>query len=317
MGKISFFLLWIGIVLLPVEVYGKKKPKADFSHVEQSIQALLSEIRETKDDSLAIRLHRDIEDILVETLVFHDAFMYHFDSLKWIGKLFAPGKDFRIINWNHSSRDGSFSYFSLMVLPGKKDEPNTVFRFTEMKDSIYRPEFQQLDLNKWLGCLYYTITPKKRGKDGTKYYALLGFDLHNQKTRKKYIEILSFDENGNPQFGAPILEMNHWTKNRVIFEYSAHISMYLEYNRLRRRIEMDHLAPPMPYLVGYYEYYEPDQFRDALKFKRGKWKHIKDIEKPKDTKVKKRLLPKPSKSSRRISEEELFKQLNTEKPVNE
>jgi len=298
--------------VLPIEIYGKKKPKTDFSHVEESIHQLLSEIQETKDDSLAIRLHRNIEDLLATTLVLPDAFSYKFDSLKTIGDLYAPRKDFRIFNWNHSSRDGTFRYFALIVLPGKNDEPNKVIRFTETRDSIYRPEFQELDINRWLGCLYYAITPKKQGKDGRIHYALLGLDLHNQKTRKKIIEILSFDENGNLLFGAPIIEMNKWTKHRVIFEFSAQISMYLEYNKLRRRIEMDHLAPPMPYLVGYYEYYEPDQFRDALKFQRGRWKHIRDIEKPKDMKVKKRSLPKPSKSSRRYTEEELLKRLQIE-----
>jgi len=74
------------------------------------------------------------------------------------------------------------------------------------------------------------------------------------------------------------------------------LSMYLEYNRRKRRIEMDHLAPLMPYLVGEYEYYEPDLYRDALKFKRGRWKHIKDIETPpKSKKLKERSLPKPPK----------------------
>jgi len=197
------------------------------------------------------------------------------------------------VNWNHSSRDGTYRYFALIVLPGKKDEPNRIIRLTETTDSIFRPDQQTLAANKWIGCLYYSITPKKRGKDGKDYYALLGLDMNNLKTKKKIIEILSFDENGNPQFGAPIIELNNWTKHRVIFEFAAQQSMYLEYNRLRRRIEMDHLAPPMPYLVGHYEYYEPDQFRDGLKFKRGQWKHLKDIEKPKDTKFKKRSLPKP------------------------
>ena len=295
MRKFIILVIIGGFFLLPVESFGKKKPVVVFSPVEESVQQLFNEIRETKDDSLAIRLHRQIEDLLAETLVIPQAYRHKFDSLSMIGKIYAPRKDFRILNWNHSSRDGTYRYFALIVIPGKKDEPNKVIRLIETTDSIFRPDQQTLSANQWLGCLYYSITPKKRGKDGTYYYALLGVDLHNLKTRKKIIEILSFDANGNPQFGAPIIELNKWTKHRVIFEFSAQQNMYLEYNRLLRRIEMDHLAPPMPYLVGRYEYYEPDQFRDALKFKRGQWKHLKDVETPKDQKLKKRKLPKPPK----------------------
>jgi len=290
-----------GLFLLPFETSGKKKPKVNFSPIEESIQQRFSEILDNKNDSLAIRLHLQIEDILAETLVIPEAYHHKFDSLMMIGKIYAPHKNFRIFNWNHSSLDGTYRYFALIVIPGKKGEHNKVIRLTETRDSIARPDQQILSVDQWLGCLYYKITPKKRGKDGKDYYALLGVDMHNLKTKKKIIEILSLDENKNPQLGAPIIQLNKWTKHRVIFEFSAQQNMYLEYNRCKRRIEMDHLAPPMPYLLGRYEYYEPDQFRDALKFKRGQWKHLKDIEKPKDEKVKKKSLPKPPKPSRRIS----------------
>jgi hypothetical protein len=293
MGRIIPLFFVAGLLFLPVETSGKKKPTVNFDPVEESIQQLFRDIRETKDDSLAIRLHRQIEDILEKTLVIPEAYKYKFDSLGMMGRIYAPRKEFRLFNWNHSSRDGTYSYFALIVFPGKDNEPNKVVRLTETTDSIARPDQKTLNHDQWLGCLYYKIVPKRKGKDGKYYYTLLGLDMHNLQTKKKYIEIVSFDENGIPQFGAPIIELNKWQKNRIIFEFSASISMYLEYNRLRRRIEFDHLAPLMPYLIGQYEYYEPDEFRDALKFRRGQWKHIKDIEKPKDKKFKKSSLPKP------------------------
>ena len=299
---VSLFFIAVGLLLsIPVETSGKKKPAIDFWTVEESILQLYREIRETKDDSLAIGLHRQIEEILAEALVKPEAYKYKFDSLRMMGRIFASRKDFCIFNWNHSSRDGTHRYFAVMVFPGKKGEPNRVIRLTETTDSIVRPDQQTLGPDQWLGCLYYKITPKRSGKDGKQYCALLGLDMNNLKTKKKYVEILSFDSDKTPQFGAPIIELNGWTKHRAIFEFSAQQSMYLEYNRLKRRIEMDHLAPLMPYLVGEYEYYEPDLYRDALKFKRGQWKHIKDIqEPPKKNKSNKRSLPKPPKPNKSL-----------------
>ena len=308
--KVHRFILlfWaVGLLFMPAKAFGKKKPAVDFLPVEGSIQQLFSEINKTKDDSLAIRLHRQIEDVLAKTLVTPEAYQYKFDSLGMIGKIYAPKKEFRLFNWNHSSRDGTYRYFALIVFPGKKDEPNKVIRLTETMDSIVRPDQQILGANQWLGCLYYTILSKKRGKDGKQYYTLLGLNMHNLKTKKKYIEIWSFDENKTPQFGAPIIELNGWTKQRAIFEFSALQSMYLEYNRFKRRIEMDHLAPPMPFLVGHYEWYEPDLFRDALKFRKGQWKHIKDIQKQKDKKLKKSSLPKPPKPPKHSLKKEVEK----------
>ena len=289
-------LIIVLLLLNPVATSGKKKPQIDFSPVEASIQQLYLKISETSNDSLAIKLHRQIEEILAETLVQPEAYKHKFEALWMIGRIYAPRKEFRIFNWNHSSRDGTHRYFALMVFPGKKGKPNQVIRLKETTVPVVRPEQQILASNQWIGCLYYTITPKKKGKDGKQYYALLGLDMNNLRTKKKIIEILSFDSNGTLQFGAPIIKWNAWTKHRIIFEYSAQLSMYLEYNRRKRRIELDHLAPLMPYLVGEYEYYEPDLYRDALKFKGGRWKHIKDIQKPpKSKKLKKSSLPKPPK----------------------
>ena len=295
------FFIFVGFLLLPVEIHGKKKPFVDFAPTEASIMQLFNEIKETMNDSLAIGLHRQIEEILAQTLVIPEAYKHTFESLKMMGKIYAPGQDFRIFNWNHSNLDGTYRYFALIVFPGKKKEPNKVIRLTETTDSIVRPDRQILGPDQWLGCLYYTIIPKRRGKDGKHYYTLLGLDLHNQKTQKKYIEILSFDSNGTPQFGAPIIELNGWLKQRGVFEFSAQRGMYIEYNRFRRRIEMDHLSPLMPYLLGEYEYYEPDEFYDALKFKKGQWKHIKYIPPPKDKKLKKKPLPKPPKPQKRTN----------------
>ena len=293
MGKL-IPLFFIAVFLsLATEISGKKKPTVDFEPVEESIQQLFNDIRETANDSLALIIHGQIEELLSKTLVTSEAYKYKFESLNTIGRIDAPRRDFRLFNWNHSNRDGTHRYFALIVFPGKNDQPNRVIRLRETTDAIVRPDQQTLGPDQWLGCLYYKIIPKRRGKDGNHYYTLLGLDMNNQRTKKKYIELLSFDANGTPQFGAPIIELNKWTKHRAIFEFSAYQSMYLDYNRLRRRIEFDHLAPLMPYLVGQYEYYEPDLFRDALKFRGGRWKHIKDIQKPKDKKVRKRSLPKP------------------------
>ncbi|MDR2916851.1 MAG: hypothetical protein LBV74_18815 [Tannerella sp.] len=290
------FVITVGLIFHQGNALGKKKPPVDFWPVEAAVLQLVYEIRETRDDSLAILKNRQIEEALAQMLISPSAYKYPFDSLRMIGRIYAPRKKFRIFNWNHAKRDGTHQHFALIVLPGKKGQPNKVFRLTDMSDSIKRPDQQVLGAGEWFGALYYRIIPRRKGKDKKVYYTLLGLDMNNLQTKKKVIEILSFGENGELQLGAPVIELNDWIKHRVIFEFSAKQSMYLEYNRLKRRMEFDHLAPLMPYLVGEYEYYEPDLFRDGLKFRRGHWKHYKTIQKPPKNKTPgKRNLPKPPK----------------------
>ncbi|MDR1865238.1 MAG: hypothetical protein LBR08_06670 [Bacteroidales bacterium] len=292
------FLIFAGLLICTSEMSGKKKPAVDFWPVEEHILRLIREIRLTKNDSLAIEKHRMIEEALAQTLTQPEAYRYPFDSLRMIGFLYAPHRQFRLINWNHSFRDGTHRYFAMIVVP-EKQQPSRVIRLTDMSDTIRMPEFEPLAADEWYGALYYKIIRKRKAKDEKKYYTFLGVDMNNLDTKKKIVEVMAFEDDGTVRFGAPLFELNGRVKHRLIFEYSARQAMYLEYKSFRRRIEYDHLSPLMPYYVGMYEYYEPDMYRDGLKFKRKRWKHYKNIvTPPKEKKLKKRSLPKPPKIKR-------------------
>ncbi|MDR1672144.1 MAG: hypothetical protein LBS09_01575 [Bacteroidales bacterium] len=264
-----------GLLLFLPEISGKQKPMP-FSPMEHSIIQTFKEIRETENDSLALLMHLRIVEMLEEAMEHPEMYHYPFDSLKTVGSLYAPRKKFRIIQWNHAFHDGTHRYFALLIFPSRT-YPNSMFRLIDMSDLIERPDKQTLDTNQWYGALYYKILPKKRIK-GDIYYTLLGADMNTLDTKKKIIDVLVLKKDGTAQFGADdFFELNGWFKNRVIFEYSSAANMYLGYNVWKRRIEFDHLTPLMPYQVGKFEYYEPDFYRDGLKFRKKHWKHSKRI----------------------------------------
>ncbi|MDR1666126.1 MAG: hypothetical protein LBS03_00310 [Bacteroidales bacterium] len=244
---------------------------------ERQILQLMNEIKDLKDDSLAIRKHIEVEQLLAKILILPEAYLYPFDSLTMTGRLYAPDRTFRLINWNHAFQDGTQRHFGLIAVP-TGGELNTVIWLTDRSDSIQQPEQQILSADDWYGALYYRIIGARTADDGKLYYTLLGVDMNRWETKKKIIEVLSFGKNGTTvQFGAPLIEFNGWTKKRLVFEFSSQQTMYLEYNKRKKRIEMDHLAPPMPYMLGQYEYYGPDGRTDGLKFVRRHWKHRKNI----------------------------------------
>ncbi|MDR3094798.1 MAG: hypothetical protein LBU62_09190 [Bacteroidales bacterium] len=272
------FLLLAGV--FGVQGLAAQEPTESVHHlveVEARIMKIMYELRISNNDSFAMQKHHEAEELFAEALRQPAAFLYPFDSLTMIGKLYSPDKKFRLINWNHSFLDGTQSHYGLIVIPSETTE-NTVIWLTDQSDSIEYPEKKELTSDQWFGALYYRIIPAKTALDGERYYTLLGVDLNTLDTKKKIVEVLAFGKNGTTvQFGAPIIEMNGWTKHRLIFEFSSQETMYLEYNKAKDRIEFDHLAPTEPYLFGQYAYYGPDMRQDGLKFAGKRWKHYKNI----------------------------------------
>ena len=58
----------------------------------------------------------------------------------------------------------------------------------------------KLNNSQWIGALYYSLTPFKRGKKD--YYLLLGWDGNDERSNRKIMDVLSISK--SLTFGAPI-----------------------------------------------------------------------------------------------------------------
>ena len=124
--------------------------------------------------------------------------------------------------------------------------------------------------------LYYQTVVKKAGK--SVYYALLGIDLNDLFTCKRVIDVLYFDEQGMPHFGAPIFDNGKKKFSRVVFEYSAKATMTMRYNPESDMIVFDHLSPSEPQYSNDFRYYGPDFSYDGFKFEKGRWFLYSDLD---------------------------------------
>jgi hypothetical protein len=193
------------------------------------------------------------------------SFGYPLDSLKSIGRLYAPDKSFRIITWNLLLNDVTYKYFGFIQIA----KSNKIFELVDRSNEITDPENSVLSAGKWYGCLYYKML-KEKVYDRT-YYTLLAIQYHNFNITRKMIDILFFDEYGNPVFGAPIIQTGNKFKHRLVFEYSALAAVNLKYDDKLKMIIFDHLAPAEEKYVGQTDYYGPDLTFDGLFFKKDKW----------------------------------------------
>jgi len=271
----------IYLVFILILSYANSQAKAAADDYLRIVQDSLNPLSKVILDSRKTELEKSEANnkfriILKRCLEKEGAENFIFDSLPSLGRLVPEDKHFVLYNWEMPHENGTFTYYAFVL---HKNSRSKIYQLTELIDAsetIKRPETALLKADKWFGAHYYKIvTVKRKGKN---YYCLLGADWNDKLSKKKLMEILSFEIDGSLKFGAPIINYNKVTLNRLIFEYSSNVSMSLNYDEKGKRIIFDHLSPIEKGLKGQYQFYAPDLSYDALKFKKGKWQHLENIE---------------------------------------
>jgi hypothetical protein len=216
--------------------------------------------------------------ILVRALKTTHSFQFPFDSLTTISRLYAPDSAFRIFTWQVSrdedlhrrhgaiqmkTTDGSLKLFPLI---------DRTFMINEPKDTVTNHEW-------WIGAIYYKILLHEFNKK--KYYTLLGYDENSIRSTKKRIEVLHFNESGQPVFGGPFFSFAQDTirkkdQSRFWIEYKKNGNGRLLYDVEMGFIMYDHLISETNEPAKKFTYV-PDGDYEAFKWVNGKWLHVEKV----------------------------------------
>ena len=130
--------------------------------------------------------------------------------------------------------------------------------------------------NNWIGAIYYRIIMKEH--NGKKFYTLLGFDNFSVSSNKKWMEVLSFNNNGEPVFGGPFISFKNDSatapvKPRFNIEYKKEAGTVFNYNPELDMIIFDHLISETeePHKK---DTYIPDGDFEGFKWVNGQWMHV-------------------------------------------
>ena len=137
----------------------------------------------------------------VRALKVKNAFYYPFDSLN-VSKLYSPDSTFRIFTWQLKKDE----YVYLQKGAIQMNTPDGSLKLFPLFDySMFtsKPLDSVRTRNNWIGAIYYRIIPKEH--NGKKYYTLLGFDDFSISSNRKWMEVLHFNERGEPVFGGPVI----------------------------------------------------------------------------------------------------------------
>ena len=229
-----------------------------------------------QNDTIRIKSNNFFLGKIKEILISDPEMNFTFDSIKNLSIVISPDKKIRILSWVLPKIGNiSFTYFGYIQTAANKKEPTIIYELIDKTSTIEDAEDAKLSPDKWFGAIYYKILVNETS--GKKIYTLLGWKGNNQFSTKKVIDAFYFITK-RPVFATSIFKADKKIKNRLILEYNALAVASLKFNEKDKMIVFDHLSPPEPNQTGMYENYGPDFSYDGLKFKKGKWELMRDIQ---------------------------------------
>ena len=215
---------------------------------------------------------------LVRALQIKNSFYYPFDSLLGISKLYAPDTSFRIFSWNISYDD----YYSRQRGAIQFRTPDGSLKLIPLRDVSEFTDKPQDSVRKrgnWIGAVYYNII--RNQYNGKNYYTLFGFDNNSVMSSMKWIEVLTFNEKNEPQFGGPFFNYQKDSipkpsQYRFNIEFKKGARVLVNYIEELGMILVDHLVSENDDPEHQWTYV-PDGDQEGFKWENGKWVHIDKV----------------------------------------
>lgn len=246
---------------------------------EDSLQFFGFNIINAAEGADRLRSDSNFTRIMVRALKVPYSFQYPFDSLITISKLMAPDSSFRIFTWQ-LVKDDAYCRQKGFIQINTKDGSLELFPLRDVSEFAEHPTDTIANHGGWIGAVYYKmITKQFRGKN---YYTLFGYDENNQRSTRKWIDILSFNENKQPVFGLNrgfTFEKDSLPlppQNRFMLEYKKDGRARIQFDEEMDMILLDHLIsetnePQKKYTLI------PDGDYEGFVWKEGRWQHIEKV----------------------------------------
>ena len=280
MKKPFFFLLFL-FVFVAADAQVHKIAPPDLKMLRKKEDSLKQFVKNVMVDSFtAGRMRSDSQFVktLVRSLKIKNSFYFPFDSVTGIGKLYAPDSSFRIITWQLSFDD----YYCRQRGAIQFRTPDGSLRLVPLRDySEFADDPMDSIRSKdnWIGAVYYNIIQTKYNNKN--YYTLFGFDANGVRSNKKWIEVLTFDNNQMPVFGGRFFSFEKDSAKkapqfRYSIEYKKDASTTVNYDPDLKMILVDHLVSEsneddLPYT------FVPDGDYEGFKWENGKWLHVDKV----------------------------------------
>ena len=247
---------------------------------EDSLQIYADSMINATETGKRFRSDSNFVKTFVRALKINNSFYYSFDSLKTVSRLYAPDSSFRIFTWQ--LKKDAYIYLQQGAIQMRTPDGSLkLFPLFDVSMFTARQQDSVRTRNNWIGAIYYRIIQK--AFKGKSYYTLLGFDEYYAGSNRKWMEVLTFDDKGEPRFGGPYISFKEDTGklksvvlNRFYIEYKKEASTLFNYNPELDMIIYDHLISEDDQPERK-ESYIPDGDYEGFKWKNGQWTHVDKV----------------------------------------
>ncbi|HEY0676870.1 MAG TPA: hypothetical protein VGD17_01245 [Chitinophagaceae bacterium] len=244
---------------------------------EDSLKKLSRSMVFSTNPSERFRADSNFVRTLVRTLLVKNSFNYPLDSVA-ISKLYAPDSSFRIFTWQLQKDE--YVYLQKGAIQMKTPDGSLkLFPLHDVSMFSAKPWDSVRNRQNWVGAIYYRIVLKTF--NNKKYYTLLGFDDFSVSSNKKWMEVLSFNENGEPVFGGPFISITDSSAKvkvlpRFNIEYKKEAKTFFNYDPELDMIVYDHLISESNE-PDRRETFIPDGDFQGFKWQNGQWVHVDKV----------------------------------------
>jgi hypothetical protein len=286
--KNYFFLVLLPAILVSTDVSGQpvsgkylssseekqlEKQQDSLSHFAYDIINAQEPGQRFRADSFFIRM-------LVRSLKLPNSFYFPFDSLQTISKLYAPDSSFRIFTWQ--IKKDAYVFFQRGAIQMRTDDGSLkLYPLHDVSMFSKKPYDSVRTANNWIGAIYYRIIQKNF--NGKNIYTLLGYDDFTINSNKKWMDVLTFNEQGQPVFGGPYFSFKNDSAKaskkqilRFFLEYKKEAVTTFNYDTTLQMIVYDHLISESDE-PDRKETYIPDGDYEGFVWENGQWLHVPKI----------------------------------------
>lgn len=276
MVKYVRFFLAAGLFCASLSLHAQQLSKADHKRlaaIEDTLKQLGRTMIFDEDESVRFKADNNFIQTLVRALRTPNSFYYPFDSLETVSRIYAPDTTFRIITWQYQKDEDYFRQRGAIQMR-TTDGSLKLFPLIDMSENTENPTDSVRSNLNWIGAIYYKMVMKTQG--AKKYYTLLGLDDNNGTTTKKWMDVLYFDQAGQPQFGMNIFQYKPDSIKpaqpayRFCLEYKKDAKARLNYDPELDMIMFDHLVSETKE-TSKKETLVPDGDYEGFQWRNGKW----------------------------------------------
>ncbi len=252
-----------------------KTEKKDLEKREDSLKKFAYDIVFAEETADRFRADSQFIKMLVRALKVKNSFYYPFDSIQTVSRLYSPDSSFRIFTWQ--LKKDAYIYMQRGAIQMRTaDGSLKLFGLHDASMFTGNPLDSVRTANNWIGAIYYRVILKTY--NDKKYYTLLGFDDYSISSTKKWMEVLTFNPNGEPVFGGPYISFKEDTtikptQVRFNIEYKKEASVTFNYDPEMDMIIYDNLIPEDNEPKNK-DTYIPDGDFEGFKWKGGQWVHV-------------------------------------------